>query len=300
MHSVAILLAAYNGERYLREQITSILEQEDVNVTVFVFDDCSKDGSWELVQKMARESDRIVASRNPAPSGSAFANFYLAISGFDSGRFDYVGFSDQDDIWLPRKLRTQITTMHATGSEGCSTSVTAFYANGDKRFIDNSGMQTPIDFLFTGGGQGCTYLLTRSLFNNLQSQIRVLQPVGVPHDWLVYALSRHQGFKWSILRESLIEYRQHENVFGARNSFKGVMFRLRMLGSKRFLCDRLALLAYILRAPGAKPQNETERLRHAQASFFSRLRLAVVFAYQFRRTKKQSIAMAGLYALGLA
>jgi len=54
--SVAVLMACHNGERYLEEQIVSILEQRQVNVTVYLNDDCSNDGSQNLLQKYVKQS----------------------------------------------------------------------------------------------------------------------------------------------------------------------------------------------------------------------------------------------------
>lgn len=67
---VSILLASYNGAPYIAAQIDSILQQTFRDFMLYIRDDCSNDGTWEIVQAYAaKEPDRIVALQNEENSG---------------------------------------------------------------------------------------------------------------------------------------------------------------------------------------------------------------------------------------
>ena len=300
MPTVAVLLAVYNGEQYLREQVESIMSQSNVEVSLFAYDDCSTDDSWHLLQNLRTEFPRITLVKNSAPSGSAFNNFYHAIRSFSTQDFEYIALSDQDDIWRKEKLSRQIDLMRLTDSDGSSTSVQTFGTHGKSAYINNAGKQSSIDFLFTGGGQGCTYLLSNRLFLTVKSLIVRLQPSSVPHDWFIYAVSRILGYRWSIMQEPLLDYRQHQNVFGSRNSIKGVQFRLKMLCSKEFLSDRLMLIGYLQNIAIDKSPDDLTVILLSQKSFWKRAQFALTHLFYFRRFKLQSLAIAMFFVAGLA
>jgi rhamnosyltransferase len=298
---VAVILASYNGATFIEAQLKSIFCQANATVSVFVYDDCSTDSTVTTLSRLASQYESLTFVVNERPSGSAFANFYNAIKTICLEEYDYIALSDQDDIWKPNKLESQIDAMSKSSAMASSTSVTAFNRDGKQDYIDNAGQQTEIDYVFTGGGQGCTYLFTMELFCKLQGQVRLLNPVRVPHDWLLYALTRHQGYSWIILNEPLLEYRQHENVFGSRNGFRGKMFRMKMLVSGRFREDRTKLLRYIL-DDRISPQrfSPVHELCAVKTSLWRRIDFAARFALKFRRSRRQSLVMAVFFVIGWA
>ena len=107
---VLILMATYNGERYLRQQIESILNQKGVDVTLLITDDCSTDGSYEIAQKYAEFDSRVTSNRNEANVGVGM-NFLNMLYDVEPGQYDYVAFSDQDDVWLDDKLAVACETI---------------------------------------------------------------------------------------------------------------------------------------------------------------------------------------------
>ena len=104
---ILIILAAYNGEKYIKEQIDSILSQKDVSLEILIFDDASKDLTIDVVKKFSNDN-RIKLIINPIGTGSAANNFFHAIQEISNKTFekyDYISLSDQDDIWLSNKLK---------------------------------------------------------------------------------------------------------------------------------------------------------------------------------------------------
>lgn len=102
MPLISIAMAVYDGEKYLRQQVDSILHQTMQDFELIMCDDCSKDKSWDVMLSLAKEDDRIRIYRNEHNLGFK-KNFEKAIS-FCKG--DYIALSDCDDIWTFDHLET--------------------------------------------------------------------------------------------------------------------------------------------------------------------------------------------------
>ena len=103
---ILIILASYNGAKYIKEQIDSILGQDLVCLDIMVYDDSSNDNTLEILDQYKLNSNVIIHKREIG-TGSAASNFLNAIKSIDDdiiSSYDFVSFSDQDDIWLPNKL----------------------------------------------------------------------------------------------------------------------------------------------------------------------------------------------------
>lgn len=229
----AVLLAAYNGRKWFSAQLQSILDQENVHVTVFVSVDSSSDGTESLVDEWARIDSRVV----PLPYGEIFGgaakNFYHILCYVDFSKYDYVSLADQDDIWLLDKL----ISAHVHISSGCfaaySGSVTAFWPSGREILLNKAQPQRRYDFLFEAAGPGCSYVLTVQtalLFKAFLLENREEANTISLHDWLIYAWYRANGFLWFIDCNPKIWYRQHlNNQVGANSGFSAFIARLRLI-----------------------------------------------------------------------
>lgn len=105
---VDILMATYNGERYLAEQIESIKSQTYSNWRLLISDDCSTDETLRVVEGYSAEDERIkVASKN-IRYGGAKENFFALLKFSNS---PYIMFCDQDDVWSPTKIEKSLDAM---------------------------------------------------------------------------------------------------------------------------------------------------------------------------------------------
>ncbi len=105
-NAVAIMLAAYNGEKFIAEQIDSILRQSYSNWVLFIRDDGSKDRTLELVDYYCRKyNDKIILVTNQSERHGANANF-AALHEYvtENYPFSYFMFCDQDDMWMEDKI----------------------------------------------------------------------------------------------------------------------------------------------------------------------------------------------------
>lgn len=106
---ITVLMAVYNGEKYLREQLDSVLKQTVPDIKITVSDDCSKDKSRDIICSYKEKNpDRICPVFRKAPSGSAENHFFALLAQADD---DYIMLSDQDDVWLPDKTECLLEKM---------------------------------------------------------------------------------------------------------------------------------------------------------------------------------------------
>ena len=134
--SVLILMTAYNGERFLRAQIDSILSQTYKNWMLFVQDDGSSDGTNVILAEYAAKDARICLYKNEGPHG-AYLNFHSLVNkARNADAFDYYMFADHDDVWLPCKIELFVRKM----KEYPSDVPTLLYA--DMCVIDENGHVT--------------------------------------------------------------------------------------------------------------------------------------------------------------
>jgi rhamnosyltransferase len=230
---ILVLLATFNGEKWIEEQMDSILRQKDVNVHVVVGDDASTDNTLKVLACYGAE--RLTIVKRESSGGSASQNFFGLIRDIDASEFDFVAFSDQDDIWNPNKLSRACQALQDGDCSGYASATTAFWTDGTQKLLKQNPTVTESDYLFEGAGQGCTYVLTvgfysraRRFISDLQAQTRALHY----HDWALYALARAWRLQWAFDPESTIQYRQHlSNDTGAKLSVGGMFSRLRRLAN---------------------------------------------------------------------
>jgi rhamnosyltransferase len=220
---IAILLAAFNGRDWLQEQIDSILAQKNVDVSIYINVDRSSDGTESLVDKLTESHPQIYALPHGQHFGSAGQNFFYLLRCVNFLNYDYISFSDQDDLWRPNKLAKAVSEIKKNQVDAYSSNITAFWPGGKRLFIDKAQPQVKWDFLFEAAGPGCTYVISKNLAQHLQSflvlNLNELKQITL-HDWFVYAFSRANGYRWFIDSYSSLLYRQHtSNHVGANSGF---------------------------------------------------------------------------------
>lgn len=225
---VAVLLAAYNGEKWLINQLDSILQQKQVRITVYISLDLSTDKSFELCNVLSEKYQNICFLSYGHKFGGAAKNFFRLFREVDFSAFDYIALADQDDIWHKEKLSRAIEAINHHTVDAYSSNVTAFWDNGQTQEIVKSQPQRKFDFLFEAAGPGCTYVLTQKLALDIQ-QFLLNCPESdefILHDWLFYAYARSRNYQWFIDSRSFMSYRQHaSNQVGVNINFKAKLKR---------------------------------------------------------------------------
>ncbi len=229
---VAVLLCAYNGERYLAEQLDSIERQTHLDWTVWVSDDGSTDGTLAILQHYRERwgADRL--RMVPGPSRGFAANFLSVVCRMEISA-DYFSYADQDDIWQPDKLQRALERLETHGRK-----VPTLYCSRTQ-LIDEKGRSLGLSPLFrrapgfrnalvqnVGGGNTMVFnKAARQLLMSAGPDLKV-----VAHDWWTYvAVSAAGGVVVYDPQPSLL-YRQHGgNLIGSNSGWRARFTRIRML-----------------------------------------------------------------------
>ncbi len=221
MSFVDIVLTTYNGERYLEEQLNSLLDQSYVQWRLIISDDGSKDGTVTLLRRY-EELDSRISIVNIERQGGVVRNFYKALCYSTS---DYLMFCDQDDIWLPDKVASMVNAIRSAElTLGNHIPLLGF---SDLSLVDETGAvihesfykfnrlepRNNMDFRYLSWRSsvyGCTVIFNKALLKKAMPM-----PFDIPmHDhW--FALVAAKSGKVFYCPESKIYYRQHrDNVIG--------------------------------------------------------------------------------------
>lgn len=237
--NVAVLMATYNGERFLAEQIESIMGQESVSVHLFIRDDHSADGTVAIIKEFQKTDNRIFLLDRLTDRLRVTKNFYSILRDTDLAAMDYIAWADQDDIWMKNKLAEAIRSMDKTGTDCYASNLIDGDATGrpilrrsavsqlaNYLFNHKTNSQTPYDHYLEAASAGCTLVLGKNAALYFQNRVREIYdhiPVDASHDWSTYAITRLGNFTWVIDTRSFIIYRQHgENAYGANGGMQAV------------------------------------------------------------------------------
>jgi rhamnosyltransferase len=289
--NILIILASFNGVKYIRQQIDSILSQEEVNIDLKIFDDGSSDGTVELISSLYT-SKKVQVVQNEIPTGSSANNFFQALQQIEEvcfEKYDYIAFADQDDIWLPNKLKEAGIILKAQKTDLYMSNLILWQEKTNRKSIVNKAFsQKKYDYLFEGGSAGCTYVLSVKFVLKLKDIIKTTDYFNwkfFSHDWFIYFLARSNNYKVAIDNRAFILYRIHEtNIHGQLNTLS--IFAIK---------ERLKLIAngwYYYHAKGfinllPLNSNEAKIYKWYTKNYFTRL--YVLFRYNFslmRSTKK--------------
>ncbi len=264
---IEVLLATYNGARFLSEQIASVLEQDYPQVRVLARDDGSMDASAKILQHHAeRFPEHFCVLPSGSPTGSAAGNFRELLLASDA---DYVALCDQDDVWCRDKLSRSMEAMRRLEQQhGSQTPLLVFtdlrVVSDDLRTVQASlWRHNRIDpsaslhlnrLLGENVATGCTMLLNRplaKLSSRMPSNHEASQTIVMHDHWIALVAAAFGKTAW--VAEPTVLYRQHDaNVVGAADADDSMAGYL-----KRFLA----------KAPAEKRQKVRAALRHQAAIF---------------------------------
>lgn len=250
---VCVLLAVYNGELFLKQQIHSILYQCDVACEIFVSLDLSDDSSDDIIKSFTKEFNNIHIVSEGIRFGSAAKNFYNLIKTVDVSSYDYVCFSDQDDIWFTDKMSSAICRLGDFGASGFSSDVYAFWPNiGRFSRVRKSRAMTELDHFFESPGPGCSQVFTSESFIRFQRFYSANEEAITKfdyHDWLIYAFYKESKIRWVISDYPGMLYVQHsQNQIGANSNLSSLVRRFFMIRSKWYR-SQVSILAEIFCRP---------------------------------------------------
>lgn len=236
---VAILLATYNGAPGLPAQLESYVAQSYPPALILVSDDGSRDTTSEIVHEFARTHPELNVQFVPGPRMGAAQNF-LSLLRRVPAWIDHVALSDQDDVWLPDKLRRGVKALREVSDQAepvlyCGRTWECDAGLGNKRL--SRGLRRPATFrnaLVQNLAGGNTMMLNRAALDLLQAASHEARKLVV-HDWWIYQILTGVGGTVLFDDVPLLYYRQHDgNLIGANRGFGAKTRRLSMVLSGRF------------------------------------------------------------------
>ena len=210
---IEILMATYNGETYIREQIDSIINQTYKNWILLVRDDNSKDNTVSIIEEYEKKDSRIRLLRDKKGNLGFVRNFEELMA---NSLEDFIMFSDQDDYWIENRIEKYIEIITNLSSEDMEKPLlihsNSFICDKElnikkEKFISNCAEDKEFDIVFFNYiVQGSTALVNRKLVNlalPFSSKVTL-------HDRYLHLLAEFLG-KRIFLNQSLMKYRQHDN-----------------------------------------------------------------------------------------
>lgn len=221
---IEILLATYNGEKYLREQLDSLINQTYENIRILIRDDGSIDQTEKIIDEYMKEyPDKVYRVIDNIKCGSAVSNFMELTK---SATADYIMYCDQDDYWFPEKVEISLKWMkRIEGETGKTCPILVFgdyeQVNEKLEKIECKGFANQIDgyhlelnrLLVQNYVTGCLMMINKPLYLLMGEYRKEI----LMHDWWAALIASSMGIIYHF-PQKLMYYRQHnDNVVGAVN-----------------------------------------------------------------------------------
>ena len=228
--SVAVILGFYNGNKFILDQIDSIISQTHQNISIFIFDDNSTEKIFknEILQRQKFKNQiRIIKRKYNLGYAKNFLNGLMEVK----DNFDYYAFSDQDDIWEKDRIEEALINLNnknkLTAYLYCTRTT---YCNYDcSREIGSSKIfKKPATFnnaILQNIAGGNTIVLNNKAKKIISKTIKCKDYIS--HDWWCYQIISATGGEIIFNHKRTVRYRQHnKNLIGMNCSFEDKIKRL--------------------------------------------------------------------------
>lgn len=250
MGTVTILMATYNGDKYIRPQLDSLLRQTYADWVLYIHDDGSTDDTRDILAEYQAKESRINVVTGEGKTLGTCGNFSLLLD--QVAVSDYIMFCDQDDVWLPDKIEITLRAMQKAINQFGND--TPLLIHTDLQVVDTElkliaashQAYAKLGHITTGQlGRllaqpyvfGCAMMINKSLFN----ASRPISPAAEMHDCWIALVAAAVGRVIFIPRATIL-YRQHVNNVSGGVSGSRLKNRLQRLFSGWSEIDRIVTL----------------------------------------------------------
>ena len=258
--SLAILLATYNGERFLAEQLDSLFFQSYSDFVIYAHDDGSTDRTVEILHQYEKKYPEKLVILEYEPTGGAKNNFYSLMQRVDA---DYYMFCDQDDVWRPEKIEEtfkkiielekdnpQLPYLVFTDLTVTDEKLNILYDSLMRKFDYQPDEQSICTVLSGNIAFGCSMLFNK-LSRNCALNIQDINDFSM-HDTLMMLVVLSSG-RVGYLSYPTIYYRQHQNNdvglkdkdfnYWVRNKLENIVHGRQLKESKRKITSQKAMIS---------------------------------------------------------
>lgn len=235
---ISVCMASYNGSKYIREQVKSILEQLSVDDELIISDDHSTDNTIDILNEIGDSRVKVISNNLKVSRANTHSvGHYRVTRNFENSirhaKGDYIVLADQDDVWLPKKIVQMISSLQSAQVVMSNYSV----INGEgevlleKFYKKNPISRSFIVNLIKMPFHGCCMAFRREILEHILPFPDNL----IMHDNWIGLYANWQGYKINYIKIPLIKYRRHQlNVSPSANKNKNplwfkVFYRLQFL-----------------------------------------------------------------------
>ena len=213
---ISVCIATYNGERYIRQQIESIVCQLNVDDEIIVSDDGSTDGTLDIVKGIGDKRIKII--EGPGRK-SPILNFECALK---TSKGDFIFLSDQDDVWKPNKVEIcmkWLKTYHCVVSDAEVTDNRLKPLYPSLYAIMQVRQGRIYNTIWKNGYTGCCMAFRR---NVLEASLPFPKDIPMHDIWI----GNVAAYKYNVIfiPDRLIYFRRHENTISCNG--KGSKFTI--------------------------------------------------------------------------
>lgn len=303
MKKIVVLLSSYNGEKYIQEQIDSILNQrlKNFELSLIIRDDGSTDKTKEIIEKNIEKDNRIslIVGENEGLVASFFDLMKIS-----NNRFDFYSFADQDDVWKEDKLQRAIDVLkkfpqdrpqlYQSSSLPVDKNLNPIY----KPYYPRR-KQTIYNTIIQNISAGHTYVFNQALLDVSVNDVDTSK-IYVHDSYLTNVAEIYHGLHYDRTAKTL--YRQHGgNRLGENDSFIGwIMERIhRIKNGDNLLYSMQIEYIYQHFSKEIEPQAKKEIIKFLKSrkNFASRFKY-IINTKLYRQTVFESFAFRILYLFG--
>jgi len=241
---ISVVMATYNGEKFILEQLESILNQSKKPDEVIICDDCSQDSTVQLIKKFIEQNSLInwkvyINSSNMGYSGN-FTNAMKLATG------EIIFLADQDDIWLQSKIERMYEIMEKHESiKLLASNVIPFYLEGNKNTVnyEQFGSKELVKINFSARWikpirPGCSFCFRKELLKDYDK----LWFKGYPHDCLLWGLANIKNGAY-LFNNSTIKFRRHGSN-ASSNGNRKLDYRLKSIINEIEIAEKMLSFIY--------------------------------------------------------
>lgn len=253
MNKLCILMATFNGEKFLKQQMQSILDQSYSKFDLYVNDDGSRDKTLDIIKSFSIKDNRVHVLNIKDNNNGQLYNFDKLMRYVNNMEYEYIMFSDQDDIWYKDKILETLRFMKSK-----ENGPTLVYTNYNENNISGSIKNKYDNFfpteehsilLFQNWIMGCTVMINNKLLKYSGS----IPPEADNHDNWVMLLALTYGNIFYLDHVTMLHRLHNDNV---TNNFKRMNYFKKINGfiqdvkkGKEFRIKKLKLCNRVLRVP---------------------------------------------------
>lgn len=202
---ISVCMATYNGEKYVKSQLSSILKQLSNDDEIIVIDDCSNDDTIKCIDSIRDQRIKVLKNTKNMGVLNSFVKSLMEASG------DIIFFSDQDDIWLDGKVKRIIKEFSDSDADIIQHDAIIVDENLKVQETSFFAIRNPSDSIIKNYISNRYLGCCMAFRSTVKKRLLPIPKEAAYHNSWIGIMGKFDGFKISFIKESLIFYVRHKN-----------------------------------------------------------------------------------------